>query len=137
MIHIPGNRECKKVLPIVILIGGKSSSGKSTVSYYLNKADNVKYFSLDAFTLDPNIPIPSLKKKVEDLGENAYLKIPQLEKYVFDNMDIFIQYCYDVTLAHDSEIFIFDGVYFNNKTFLNLFSSKFKNSYKLWTMTPS
>jgi len=65
---------------------------------------NVKYFSLDIFTVDENIPIDSLRKEVEILGKNGILNIPKLEKYVIDNMQTFIKYCYDSTIIHDEKV---------------------------------
>jgi len=137
MEHIPGHRNIKvKKLPIIIIISGKSGLGKSTLSYFLNKSDIVKYFSLDSFTVDNNMPIDSLREEVKILGKNAILNIHKLEKYVIDNMQTFIKYCYDSTIIHDFDIFIFDGVYFNNLLFLETFIDKFKKDYKIWITLP-
>jgi len=137
MEHIPGHRPVEKTLPIIILVSGKSRVGKSTLSYFLNKSDNVKYFSLDVFTVDQNIPIESLKTQVRILGgERAILNIPKLEKYVIENAETFSQYCYDSTLNYDCDIFVFDGVYFNNNLFLETFINKFKNTHKIWLISP-
>jgi adenylate kinase family enzyme len=114
MKHTPSPRNTNDMLPIVILISGKSGVGKSTLSHFLNKSDNIKYFSLDTFTVDTNISIDTLKLAVNQLGENAILHIPKLEQHVMRNMDIFIEYCYDSIYKLNYDIFIFDGIYFNN-----------------------
>jgi RNase adaptor protein for sRNA GlmZ degradation len=136
MEHIPGPRKIETFLPILILISGKSGSGKSTISQYLNKCENIKYFSLDTFTIDPNVPIPSLNNEVKIMGDDAYLKIPILEKHIKENIDIFIQYCYDNTIKLKYDVYIFDGVYFNDLFFLNAFKNKFNKEYKIWVMSP-
>jgi adenylate kinase family enzyme len=136
MKHTPSPRNTNDMLPIVILISGKSGVGKSTLSHFLNKSDNIKYFSLDTFTVDTNIPIDTLKLAVNQLGENAVLHIPKLEQHVMRNMDIFIEYCYDSICKLNYDIFIFDGIYFNNISFLNSFKAKFNKKYKVWLITP-
>lgn len=134
--HVPGPRKIDKFKPIVILIKGESCSGKSNVSYFLNKSENVKYFSLDEFTLDHNLNILPLSNKIKEFGNLAYLRIHLLEKYVMDNKVDFIKYCYNTSLDFNKEIFIFDGVYFNDSKFLDMFIEKFENKYKVWVMNP-
>lgn len=136
MEHTPGNRPSKNIKPIVILIKGRSCSGKSTVSYFLNKSENVKYFSLDLFTIDPNLPINCIRDTVERLGDTAIFKIHTLQEDIFNNKKKFIEFCYEKTKIEDYDIFIFDGVYFNNGEFLNSFNEKFKEKYKVWVMGP-
>jgi adenylate kinase family enzyme len=137
MEHIPGPRKADKLLPIVLLISGESYSGKSTVSYFLNKSDNIKYFSLDTFTLDKDVPIPSLNYQVKKMGKEAAQNIHKLEEHVMQSMSIFIEYCYDNIVKLNYDIFIFDGVYFNNTLFLEAFKTKFNKEYKIWLMSPN
>jgi predicted ATPase len=133
--HVPGYRKVDDILPVVILITGKSGIGKSTVSHLLNKSENVKYFSLDEFTVDSNIPIEVLVTHVKNMGKNAIKNIPKFEKYVIKYKDIFISYCFENAQKFEHDIFVFDGVYFNDKNFLESFKKKFKKKYKIWTMS--
>lgn len=134
--HKPGPRRIDKFKPIIILISGKSKSGKSTLSFYLNNLENSKYVSLDAFTVSGDLDIKDLKCELNKLGEKSYLNIHILERYIMEEKEYFINYCYDKISNLDNEIFIIDGIYFNNENFLKLFIEKFKNKYKLWISNP-
>lgn len=133
--HTPTPRETKKPLPYLIIIGGRSMAGKTTLSKLLSSCNDFIYYSTDKFTTDLKTPIKELNDKVRQKGSVAAHQIPTFQPIVFKHQDAFIEYCY-TTITENPSSTIIEGVYFNDESFLNKFKSKFKGKYKIWVIKP-
>ena len=51
---------------------------------------------------------------------------------VNNNKIDFINYCYNFIYKRNESFYIFDGIYFTNKDFLDEFIKKFEDKYYIW-----
>ena len=130
--HIPGPRETKNLKPFLLIVSGLSGVGKSTLSKTLTETNSFIYYSTYQFTLDPNLPIEELNRKINK--KDAKHGILHLRNIVYKNQNIFIDHCYNEIIKHKTNTVI-DGIYFTNNDFLKHFKFKFNNDYRIWLLT--
>jgi len=103
------------------------------LSFVLKTIPKSYYVSLDQITVDKNLPIKSINDMVNKKGFEMSLKsINHFVDEVNDNKIDFINYCYNFIYKRNESFFIFEGIYFTNKDFLDEFIKKFEDKYYIW-----
>jgi|688.fasta_scaffold53511_9 hypothetical protein len=136
MKHIAKPRKCDKLKPFLLIVSSESKKGKTTLSKTLNNCNDFTYYCTDIFTVDEDLPITVVNKKVLRYGETAVHNIPEFEQLILQNQNIFIDYCYKV-ITEDITNTIIEGVLFTHDDFLKNFKDKFNNDFKIWVVRPN
>jgi hypothetical protein len=120
-------------IPTLMIVSGEPMDGKTSLSFVLKTIPKSYYVSLDQITVDKNLPIKSINDMVNKKGFKMSLRsINQFVDEVNNNKIDFINYCYNFIYKRNESFYIFDGIYFTNKDFLDEFIKKFENKYYIW-----
>jgi hypothetical protein len=134
--HIPIPRKNYGKKPTLMILSGDSMIGKTNLSTLLKTIPKSFYVSLDQITLDDKLPIKNINHLVLKWGYDfSFRSINKFLDEVYNNQEIFINYCFEFVLNKTEQFFIFDGVHFTNENFLNEFIEKFEDKFHIWVIS--